>query len=109
MYTYMIYDLMSECAGYFAVVVASSEHAAQWSSQMLPVHTMSLDFKLRLQCYDMEGENRVNRLRYRDWRAGEDSRYIQGSWVPYALQAVYLDISSAEAQLGQVHMQHARS
>ena len=33
----------------------------------------------------------------------KDSRYIQGSWVPYALPAVCLDISSAEAQLGQVH------
>jgi hypothetical protein len=28
------------------------------------------------------------------------------SWLPYALPAVCLDISSAEAQLGQVHMQH---
>jgi hypothetical protein len=33
----------------------------------------------------------------------KDSRYIQGSWVPYALPAMCLDISSAEAQLGQVH------
>ena len=33
----------------------------------------------------------------------KDSRYIQGSWVPYALLAVCLDISSAEAQLGQVY------
>ena len=33
----------------------------------------------------------------------KDARYIQGSWVPYALPAVCLDISSAEAQLGQVH------
>jgi len=33
----------------------------------------------------------------------KDSRYIQGSWVPCALPAVCLDISSAEAQLGQVH------
>jgi hypothetical protein len=28
---------------------------------------------------------------------------MQGSWVPYALPAVCPDISSAEAQLGQVH------
>jgi hypothetical protein len=33
----------------------------------------------------------------------KDSRYIQGSWVPYALPAVCLDIRSAEAQLGKVH------
>jgi len=33
----------------------------------------------------------------------KDSRYIQGSWVPYALPAMCLEISSAEAQLGQVH------
>ena len=31
------------------------------------------------------------------------SEHIQGSWVPYTLPAMCLDISSAEAQLGQVH------
>jgi len=35
------------------------------------------------------------------------SRYLQGSWVPYTLPTGCLVISSAEAQLGQVHMQQS--
>jgi hypothetical protein len=46
----------------------------------------------------------VNRLKIQRLESRRtDSRYIQGSWVPYALPAVYPVISSAEAQLGQVH------
>jgi hypothetical protein len=36
-----------------------------------------------------------------------DATSIQGSWVPYALLAEFLAISSAEPQLGQIHMQHS--
>jgi hypothetical protein len=55
----------------------------------------------------MEGENSVNRLRYREKKEEERRDIYKDSGVPYALLAECLAISSAKPQLGQVHMQHS--
>jgi len=54
---------------------------------------------------DIVGESRVYRLWYKENREGKRLDIYKGSWVPYVLPAECLTISSAEAQLGQVHMQ----
>jgi hypothetical protein len=43
----------------------------------------------------MEGDNRVHRLKYREKET--DATYIQGGWVPYALPAECLAISSVRS------------